>query len=195
MLFSPGMRNYDMAVALSDYTKNLSFADAVLQTGAPTLLTSLEQLELYARGSKFMLGSKPGQLLETALSGFKNKRVGCGRGQVARHRGHLCRDQAVATRTNLEGKTLITSAVDDERLEFFKHKVNLAIDVSPKLFDRVVGINTIEAMILAVLGKPTEEVSDDDFEEIINELDIQPRLLHPTGNFRNIRRFAFVIHP
>lgn len=29
VLFLSGMRNYDMAVALSDYTKNLSFADAL----------------------------------------------------------------------------------------------------------------------------------------------------------------------
>ena len=58
-----------------------------------------------------------------------------------------------------------------------------------------VGINTIEAMILAKLEKAQEEVSDDDFEEILDELHIKPRLLHPTGKFRNIRRFAFVIHP
>ena len=41
----------------------------------PHLADLVEQLELYARGSKFMLGTKPGQLLETALAGFKNKRV------------------------------------------------------------------------------------------------------------------------
>ena len=104
--------------------------------------------------------------------------------------------KAVGNASNLAGKTLITSAVDDERMEFFKKcKVNLVIDVSPKLFDHVVGINTIEAMILAALGKPPEEVSDDDFEEILDELHIKPHLLHPTGSFRNIRRFAFVIHP
>lgn len=104
--------------------------------------------------------------------------------------------KAVSNASNLEGKTIITSAVDDQRLAFFtKCKVNLVIDVSPKLFPEVVGINTIEAMILAALEKPQEEVSDDDFEEILNELDIKPRLLHPTGKFRNIRRFAFVIHP
>ena len=102
----------------------------------------------------------------------------------------------MGNRSNLEGKTLITSAVDEERLAFFtKCKVNLVVDVSPKLFDKVVGVNTIEAMILAALEKPTEEVSDDDFTEILDELDIKPRMLHPTGQFRNIRRFAFVIHP
>jgi predicted amino acid dehydrogenase len=73
--------------------------------------------------------------------------------------------------------------------------VNLVVDVSPKLFEKVVGVNTLEAMILAALGKGKEEVSDDDFNEILQELDIKPRLLYPTGKFRNIRRFAFVIHP
>ena len=38
-------------------------------------------------------------------------------------------------------------------------------------------------------------MSDDDFNEILDELKVKPRLLHPTGKFRNIRRFAFVVHP
>ena len=196
VLFLSGMRNYDMAVAMSDYSKNLSFADPVFQTGSPMLLGSIEQLELYARGSDFVLNSKPGQMLEAALSGFKNKRVA---GAVAKSHvivGTFAEIKAVTEAGNLEGKTLITSAVDDERMAFFKdQKVNLVVDVSPKLFDKVVGINTIEAMILAALEKSPLEVSDDDFEEILDELHIKPRLLHPTGKFRNIRRFAFVIHP
>ncbi len=196
VLFLSGMRNYDMAVALSDYTKNLSFADALFQTGAPTMLTSLEQLELYAKGSELILSSATGRALEASLSSFKNNRVAS---VVAKSHvivGTFAEIKAVGSPANLEGKTLITSAVDDERMAFFtKCKVNLVVDVSPKLFDKVVGVNTIEAMILAALDKRQEEVSDDDFEEILDELEITPRLLHPTGKFRNIRRFAFVIHP
>ena len=64
VLFLSGMRNYDMAVALSDYTKNLSFADALFQTGAPAMLGSLEQLELFAKGSELMLSGRPGEMLE-----------------------------------------------------------------------------------------------------------------------------------
>jgi predicted amino acid dehydrogenase len=196
VLFLSGMRNYDMAVAMADYTKNLSFADALFQTGAPKMLGSLEQLELYAKGSNFMLSGKTGQILEGALSGLKNKLVA---DVVAKSHvivGTFAEIKAVGNATNLEGKTIITSAVTDERMVYFaKCKVNLVIDVSPKLFPEVVGINTIEAMILAALEKPQEEVSDDDFDEILTELQVTPRLLHPTGSFRNIRRFAFVIHP
>jgi len=196
ILFLSGMRNYDMAVALSDYSKNLSFADALFQTGAPAMLTSLEQLELFAKGSEWMLSGKSGEMLEASMSGFKGKRIA---GVVAKSHvivGTFAEIKAVGNPSNLEGKTLITSAVDDERMAFFtKCKVNLVVDVSPKLFDKVVGVNTIEAMILAALEKGADEVSDDDFEEILDELKIAPRLLHPTGKFRNIRRFAFVIHP
>ena len=196
VLFLSGMRNYDMAVALSDYTPNLKFADALAQTGTPKMLTSLTQLELYAKGSDWALSGRPGEILEAALGEFKANRIAA---EVAKSHvivGTFHELKEVGNTKNLAGKTVITSAVDDTRMAFFKQcKVNLVVDVSPQLFDRVVGTNVIEAMILAALGKPPESVSDDDFAEIIDELDIKPRLLHPTGKFRDIRRFAFVIHP
>lgn len=196
VLFLSGMRNYDLAVAMSDYTKNLTFADPVFQTGSLLMLNSLSQLEMYARGSELILNNLPGQILESALTGLKNKRVAA---EVAKSHvivGTFAEIKAVSNSKNLRGKTLITSAIDDERLEYFKqHEVNLVIDVSPKLFDNVVGTYMLEAMILAKLNKDPHEVSDDDFHEIISELKIEPRLLYPTGKFRNIRRFAFVIHP
>jgi predicted amino acid dehydrogenase len=196
VMFLSGMRNYDMAVALSDYTRNLNFADALFQTGAPAMLTSLEQLELYAKGSKWAIPQKGREFLEGALGGFKKGRAAA---QVAKSHvivGTFAEIKAVGNATNLAGKTIITSAVDSEREAFFERcKVNLVIDVSPKLFDHVVGLATIEAMILAKLGMPAEEVSDDEFTEILDELNIEPRLLYPSGSFRNIRRFAFVVHP
>ena len=196
VLFLNGMRNYDMAVALSDYTPNLNFADALYQTGAPAMLSSIQQLELYAKSTKYLLSGKPAEILESSMTWLKNKRVGKALEEAHLIVGTFAELKAVGDSSNLAGKTLITSAVDDDRMEFFKKcKVNLVIDVSPKLFDHVIGINTLEAMMLASLGRPQEEISDDDFEEILNELNIKPRLLHPTGNFRNIRRFAFVVHP
>ncbi|HRH88547.1 MAG TPA: dehydrogenase [Rubrivivax sp.] len=196
VLFLSGMRNYEIAVALSDYTKNLSFADPVFQAGSPLLLSSLAQLELYARGNELVAGQKPFRLLEKSLSGLKNLRVANAMGKAHVVVGTFNEIKAVGSVTNLEGKTLITSAVHDDQLAFYKRcKVNLVIDVTPNLFDRVVGVATLEAMILAHLGRNANELSDEEFDEIIDELDIKPRLLHPTGQFRNIRRFAFVIHP
>ena len=196
VLFLSGMRNYDMALALSDYTPNLKFADALAQTGAPTMLTSLTQLELYAKGSDWALSGRQGEMLEAALSGFKSGRIAA---EVAKSHvivGTFHELKELGTPKNLAGKTVITSAVDDERLAFFKQcHVNLVVDVSPQLFEKIVGVNTLEAMMLAALDKPQEQVTDEDFGEMLDELKVTPRLLHPTGNFHNIRRFAFVVHP
>jgi predicted amino acid dehydrogenase len=197
VLFLSGMRNYEIAVALSEYTKNLSFADPVFQAGSPLLLGSLAQLELYARGNELVAGQKPFRLLEKSLLGLKNMRVANAVAGAHLIVGTFGEIKAVGSVANLEGKTLITSAVHDDQLAFYKQcKVNLVIDVTPNLFGgKVVGVATLEAMILAHLGRNANELADDEFEEIITELDIKPRLLHPTGKFRNIRRFAFVVHP
>ena len=196
VLFMSGMRNYDIARALADYTDNLSFADPVLQTGAPLLLGSLEQLELYARGNELISGRTPLRLLAKPLARLKKLSIAGAMGKAHVVVGTFDEIKAVGTVDNLEGKTLITSAVHPDQVAFYeKCKVNLVIDVTPKLFDQVVGVATLEAMMLAHLGRNANELADDEFEEIIAELDLKPQLLHPTGHFRNIRRFAFVVHP
>ena len=196
VLFLSGMRNYEIAVALSEYTRNLSFADPVLQAGSPLLLNSLAQLELYARGNELLAGQKPWRMLEQSLGGLKSLRVAAAMKDAHVVVGTYRELKGIGSADNLRGKTLITSSVYDEQLDFYRRcAVNLVIDVSPQLFEQVIGVSTLEAMILAHLGRKADELADDEFEEIVTELDIRPRLLHPTGHFRNIRRFAFVIHP
>ncbi len=198
VLFLSGMVNFDMALAMSDYTPNLKFADAVLDTGAPAILTSLDQLEIYARGAQFASSLLPTQKLSKfpGLSTLRREIITREMAKCHVIVGTFDDIAALGKPENLEGKTLITSAIDDDRLEFFREcNVNLVVDVSPNLFDRVVGLSTIQAMILAALDTTSEELSDNDLEEIVDELRIEPRLLYPTGEFRNIRRFAFVVHP
>ena len=98
---------------------------------------------------------------------------------------------------NLAGKTVITSAVDDERLAFFKPAQGQpGHRRQPKLFDRVVGINVIEAMILAQTGQAAEDGVRRRLQEILRTSWTSSRACSiPRGRFRNIRRFAFVVHP
>jgi len=198
VLFMSGMVNYDMAQAMGDYTPNLRFADAVLETGAPAVLTSLDQLEMYARGAHIASSVLPTRGL-SRIPGAKRLKKSILAKEMAKSQvivGTFDDIETFGDARTLEGKTLITSAIDDDRLEFFKEcNVNLVVDVSPKLFERVVGLSTIQAMILAAMDTTSEELSDHDLEEIVEELKIEPRLLYPTGEFRNIRRFAFVVHP
>ena len=65
VLFMSGATNYRLASVLSEYTQNLSFADPVLQLGAPSLLHSLRALELYAAGSDPLLKYASGRTAGT----------------------------------------------------------------------------------------------------------------------------------
>ncbi len=105
VLFLSGMRNYEIAVALSEYTKNLSFADPVFQAGSPLLLGSLAQLELYARGNELVAGQKPFRLLEKSLLGLKNMRVANAVAGAHLIVGTFGEIKAVGSVANLEGKT------------------------------------------------------------------------------------------
>ena len=103
-------------------------------------------------------GQKPFRLLEKSLSGLKNMRVANAMAKSHLIVGTFGEIKAVGTVANLEGKTLITSAVHDDQLAFYKQcKVNLVIDVTPNLFGKVVGVTTLEAMILAHLGRNANE--------------------------------------
>ncbi len=198
VLFMSGATNYRLASVLSEYTQNLSFADPVLQLGAPNLLHSLRALELYAAGSDPLLKYARGRTLVPG--------IGPGRylQQLVLKKAVQDADVIVAPYEQLEdysakeldGKTVVSSTISPDRLEVLGRKgVRLIIDCSIQLFDQTVGLNIVEAMIIAALDKKPEEILHDDFLEIFADLELKPRILYPIEGKKHINRFAFVIHP
>jgi len=198
VLFLSGATNYRMASIMAEYTQNLSFADPVLQFGAPNLLHSLRTLELYAAGSHPIIRYKTIAALVPSLAPVKflNRLI---LKNAIKHA-----DVIVASydqlqrydREELAGKTVLTSSISAQRLKILKEKgVRLVIDCSIQLFKQTVGLNVVEAMFMAALEKKAENISHDDYLEIFTDLDLKPRILYPTKGKKQINRFAFVIHP
>ncbi len=91
---------------------------------------------------------------------------------------------------------LITSSIPDDALRRLGEKeVHVVIDRTPRLLERIVGLNVIDAMLLAALEKRADEMIDDDYLDALGDLDLAPRMLYPTGRYRRTNRWAFVIHP
>ena len=198
VLFLSGTLNYRLASVLSEYTDNLTFADPVVQFGLPNLLHSLKALELYAAGSHPVLRFESGKDLIPSIAPFQffNHMV-LRRAVREAHVVVAPYEQLAHYGANeLEGKTVITSTVSDERLEELKEKgVRLVLDCSIQPFKQTVGLNVVEAMVMAALGKSASEISQDDYLEIFTDLQLKPRLLYPIPGRKQINRFAFVIHP
>jgi predicted amino acid dehydrogenase len=128
----------------------------------------------------------PGQLVSTAM---------------ARKAARDC-DVVVATYDeltgfgleDLAGKTIITSAISDERLaELGRRGVDMVLDATPQPFRVTVNAAVLEAMMMATVhGSGT--LTNDDLLDMIVDAGLEPRILHPNGPKRK-SRFAFVIHP
>jgi predicted amino acid dehydrogenase len=195
VLFFSGRTNYKLALAMSEYTHNLQFADLLLQLGVPKMLTSLDMLELYASGAHYVLDWAPTSLMSSAPVKEWTKfvlRSALQEATVVVAPVHELDDFGAE---ELAGKTIITSTVNNRRIARFKDKgVNLVIDGSPMLFEHVLGPSLLDAMIMAATEKSADDILEDDYLEIITRLALEPRIIYPNG-FKRINRFAFVIHP
>ena len=195
VLFFSGMTNYKLATAMSEYTQNLEFADPLLQLGVPKLLTSLDALELYTSGAHYVQDWAPTGLMSSApikaWTRFVLRQAMRDATVIVAPVHELDRFGA----DELRGKTIITSTVNDRRIAQFKKKdVAMVVDGAPALFAHVLGPSLLDAMIIAATEKAPDEILEDDYLEIITNLQLEPRIIHPNG-FKRINRFAFVIHP
>jgi predicted amino acid dehydrogenase len=198
VLFLSGITNYRTAAVLAEYTKNLAFADAIAGPGLPKLLRSLRGLETYARSTAALRrwqATRPEQDGAPPRLAWNRRAL-----RKALEWAHFvvgpCHQLEHYSRAELERKVVMTSSITDEALARLGEKgVYVVIDRTPPLLERVVGLNVVDAMILAALEKRREEVLYDDYLHLLGELDFAPRMLYPTGRYRRINRFAFVIHP
>ncbi len=202
VLFLSGMASYSMAKVLNEYTDNLTFADPVLEHGISKFLNSLKDLEMYAKGLHRVLKWVPGKRLSNSAVPLRawnqhimRKAMQKAQVIVIPYTGfeEFVKDCSIE---ELGGKIILSSTIYDERVKYLKDRgADVIIDTTPKILERVVGVNVLESLIIAALGKPPEEVTKDDYLEIISEQRMDPRVIYPSGTSKRVNRFAFVIHP
>jgi predicted amino acid dehydrogenase len=195
VLFFSGLAQHKLAMAMAEFSQNLQFADPLRQLGLPKLLGSIEALDLYASGAHHVFDWLPPRVVPLPLLQQWSDHVLRRAMQQATVLVASVHEFDGFGLEELAGKTLVTSTVNDERLASFKDRgVHLVVDGSPVLDGLVLGPALLDAMIIAATAKRADQILEDDYLEIIAELQLEPRLLYPNG-FKRVNRFAFVIHP
>ncbi|MBI2252861.1 MAG: quinate 5-dehydrogenase [Armatimonadetes bacterium] len=78
---------------------------------------------------------------------------------------------------NLQGKIILTNTVTKEDLENLKAKnVSYLITTTPEFQGRSFGTNVLEAALLAILQKKWEEITPNDYLNLINKLKFKARI-------------------
>jgi predicted amino acid dehydrogenase len=194
VLFLSGTANYKLAMTMSEYTDNFLFADP-LRAGVPKLLTSLDALSLYRRAAHYLSDWRPRRLASGPTLTLLSKHVLRKALQSATVVVAPVHELDQFGLEELAGKTIITSTVNGERVAQFRDKgAHTVIDGAPFMAGHVLGPHMLDAMIVAATGKAPDQLLEDDYLDIIGELQLEPRVLYPNG-FKRVNRFAFVIHP
>jgi predicted amino acid dehydrogenase len=202
VLFFSGMDHFRIVNVMSEFTDNLTFADPVFENGIAKFIGSKKDLQNYARGVHEILQWIPSKRLSSSIVPLKSwndyivKKAMQKANVIVVPHFHFYDYLEHATLEELGGKTIITPTAYDDRIEFLKERgVNVVIDTTPKILERVVAPNVLEALIIAALGRNRDQIRKDDLLEIIRTQKMDPRVVYPSGNPKRINRFAFVIHP
>ena len=196
LIFS-GQQNLRAARVLAEFTDNLHFADPVLQLGLPKFLNSIADVERFNQGTHRLLSWTPPKVLSPRLAPLPQwnhflLRKALQKANVVAAWFDELQEFGLE---ELAGKTVITSAIDDQRLHELGNKgVYSVLDYTPQPFAQPVSLAVLEAVIMASLHKTPQQLSKDEVLQFITQLQLQPRILYPDG-FKRLSRFAFVIHP
>lgn len=180
---------------LREYTDNIEFADPLLRFDLPAKVADNPLLGLAVGTALWPAHHLP------AVVKSKIQAPGTGLSTALARRAARDADIVVATYDelvgfgleDLAGKTLISSAISEERLtELGDRGVDMVLDSVPQPFPVTVTAAVLEAMMQALVGGG--RLTHDDLLDMIVGAGLEPRVLYPNG-WRRKSRFAFVIHP
>jgi len=78
----------------------------------------------------------------------------------------------------LDGKVVLTNTVTQANVEELRARgVRLLVTTTPEIAGRSFGTNVLEAALLALLGKRWSEVVPADYERLLRELNLKPRVV------------------
>jgi predicted amino acid dehydrogenase len=192
-----GMNHAHTIRILQEYTDNFEFADPLLRLDILKRMDANPVIGLAANIGMWPVRQLPGAVRSQVKA--PGTRLSSSLARRALEDAHVIvgtPDELAAFGVgNLRGKSVVTSAISDERLaELTALDVDMVLDSTPQPFDFTVTAAILEAMMLAASSSPLGRLTNDDLLDMIVSAGLEPRVLYPNG-FRRRSRFAFVIHP
>ncbi len=194
LVFS-GIERYPLAEALSTFNVELRIADPKIHFGLPITLSSMSQLNRYAKYAMPYLADKPYRRLHPIGKGPTHDarlEKDCKWADV------LAGDFAFIRRyapQDLKGRTILTDDPSPEDIKDLKARgVHTLITLTPKISEErpFVSDDILEAMIMAVKGLRT--LDEAAVLAIIADANWEPNIQRLTED-HELDKFAFVIHP
>lgn len=77
------------------------------------------------------------------------------------------------------GKMVVTNTVTPEDIEWLRLcGISVLVTSTPDLQGRSFGTNVIEALLVALIGKPVEDITTEEYLEVLDQIDFKPRVVY-----------------
>ena len=80
---------------------------------------------------------------------------------------------------DVKGKIIVTNTVTKEDVAWLQERnAGILITSTPNLSGRSFGTNVIEALVVAILKKDPDEIKEDDYFAVLDDLDFKPHVVN-----------------
>ncbi len=179
VLLMSAMDRLGMAQAFEKAGCEMTYGDLLYVLNVPVPLHSLTTLAAVAR----VFAPLVGQLPFTMIYPTGNKQTI----NKPRHVRYFYENDIIAgdfhfihryMPAELPGKTIVTNTVTADDVEFLRERqVKTLITTTPEMQGRSFGTNIMEALLVCLAGGK-EELSEDQYHQLLEELDLKPRIVH-----------------
>jgi hypothetical protein len=179
VLITSAIDRYKMAETFVKYGANLVIGDLIFALGIPVTLQNLKSLKIIASILMPVISRLPFEMLYP--TGEKQKEVHGKRfdrfylnADIIAGDFHYVKKYMP---DRLENKIIVTNTVTEEDVEFLKYRgVEMLVTTTPELDGRSFGTNVMEALLVSASGKRPEDLSEQDYYDMLEKLDFKPRI-------------------
>lgn len=173
-----GVDRFGIAEALWEAGCRTTYGDLIFAMGIPIPIRSLAALRLLAWMLLPVISQLPFKYLYP--TGEKQESV------TTKYESYYRENEIIAgdfhfirkyMPPELPGKIIITNTVTKDDLEMLRERgVAVLITTTPELQGRSFGTNVMEGVLISILGKKVDEVTPEDYGELLDRLQLKPRL-------------------
>lgn len=172
------MDRFGMAEAVDALDCDALYGDLIFALGLPLPLANLKALGLVASILAPLIVQLPFSLLYPTGKKQDESRRQTKFGRYYQWADVIAGDFHMIKKylpSDLSGKMVITNTVTQEDVDLLKSiGVNHLVTTTPHIAGRSFGTNVIEGLLVALLGKPVDSITADDYQDILERLDFQP---------------------
>ncbi|MGE5543798.1 MAG: quinate 5-dehydrogenase [Bacillota bacterium] len=175
-----GVDRLGMAQVLNDLSDHIVFGDLIYGLGLPIRIRSMKALEIIAGliapivvnlpfDSLYPTGSKQDVIIPKFSKYYYEADIIAG-------------DFLYIKRylpDHLDGKIIITNTTTQEDVKLLRERgVKLLVTTTPEMEGRSFGTNVMEALLVSIIGKPVDLITEDDYRNLLRELDFRPGVIY-----------------